>query len=247
IRSRATAQTAALWASSAGCALWVSVSSSAGPSKQRRLSAKPNAASARSKTARASGKASARSFPMPGFCEPWPGNKRTMSMLEAQHHRRPSKAGAERDEQHGHAILDPTILERLVERDWYGGRGGVPISVHVHVDLFHRDIGVLRRRLDDAHVRLMRDEQIDVLTGELGAVEGAIAGVGHGADRVLEDFATSHLHVEATVLEHVLAERHAGTAAGTIEQVCQRSVAAQISAEYSLVMLRATKYGGAGS
>src|SRR5229473_4365882 len=56
-----TANTAALCARIAGCALWVAVSSSSGPSNIRRLSAKPSASSIASSVCRASGNRSARS------------------------------------------------------------------------------------------------------------------------------------------------------------------------------------------
>src|SRR5262245_52589038 len=57
----------------AGCVFSVNCKSSAGPSKQSREIAKPNASSASSKTRRATGNFSARSFPIPGACEPCPG------------------------------------------------------------------------------------------------------------------------------------------------------------------------------
>src|SRR6202522_1508073 len=59
----------------AGCVLAVSFSSSSVPSQHILKSSKPTAASASSKTPLASGKLSARSRPMPGYCEAWPGNK----------------------------------------------------------------------------------------------------------------------------------------------------------------------------
>src|SRR6185369_2698533 len=57
----------------AGCVFSVNCKSSAGPSKQSREIAKPNASSASSKTRRATGNFSAKSFPIPGLCEPCPG------------------------------------------------------------------------------------------------------------------------------------------------------------------------------
>src|ERR1700677_4861021 len=84
-KSRPPAETSAeysprLWpatktARMAGCVLAVSFSSSSVPSQHILKSSKPTAASASSKTPLASGKLSARSRPMPGYCEAWPGNK----------------------------------------------------------------------------------------------------------------------------------------------------------------------------
>src|SRR5271157_4813155 len=58
----------------AGCVFAVSFNSSSVPSKQILEMEKPRAWSASSKTARAAGYFSASSFPMPGYCEPCPGN-----------------------------------------------------------------------------------------------------------------------------------------------------------------------------
>src|SRR5690242_6221612 len=165
MRSRTVAHTASPCASSAGCAFCVSVSSSAGPSKQSVESGMPNARSMLAKSSRAAGWASTRSLAIPGFCDPWPGKSRTMSMvrvLEADDHRGPGEAGAERDHQDLRPLAYAARLDHLVERDRDRRRRGVAVAVHAHVDLFHRDAGVLRRRLDDPDVGLVRDEQVDV-------------------------------------------------------------------------------------
>src|SRR5512147_93914 len=121
MRSRTDAQTAAPCASSAGCALYVSVSVSAGPSKQSVLRDSPSAASTAANVSRAAGSTSTRSFAIPGFCDPCPGNSRTTFIrsegLEANDRRAPSEPGAERDHQYGRALLDAPALDRLVERD----------------------------------------------------------------------------------------------------------------------------------
>src|SRR5713226_2507443 len=59
----------------AGCVFSVNCNCSAGPLKQTSESANPSAASASSKTLLAAGKFSAKSFPMPAYCEPWPGKR----------------------------------------------------------------------------------------------------------------------------------------------------------------------------
>ena len=60
-------------ASSAGWALTVRSSSSAGPSQARRERGSPSASSAWAKTAAAAGETAASARPMPTACEPWPG------------------------------------------------------------------------------------------------------------------------------------------------------------------------------
>src|SRR5258708_10565112 len=60
-------------ASSAGWVLAVRLRSCSGPSRQRRASGSPRAASASSKVARAAGETAAQALPIPTFCDPWPG------------------------------------------------------------------------------------------------------------------------------------------------------------------------------
>src|SRR5437764_6529721 len=95
----------------------------------------PSDRSTVSNTARASGKASARSFPIPGFCDPCPGNSNTTSMLIPKDHRAPREPGAERDEHHCRSFLDATGLDRLVEGDRHrcARRVAVPIDVDEHL------------------------------------------------------------------------------------------------------------------
>src|SRR5258708_16400448 len=63
----------------AGWVFSVNCNWSAGPLKQTSESAKPRASSAASKTCLAAGNFSARSFPMPASCEPWPGNRNAIA------------------------------------------------------------------------------------------------------------------------------------------------------------------------
>ena len=76
-----TRQMATETAISAGCALAVRVSSSAGPSNMRRESFWLSASSTSWKVSRAMGKASARSRPMPGAWLPWPGKTKASDIV----------------------------------------------------------------------------------------------------------------------------------------------------------------------
>src|SRR5689334_5259519 len=57
----------------AGWVFSVSFSSSSGPSKQRRESLTFSASSASANVSRAAAKRSQKSFPIPAYCDPWPG------------------------------------------------------------------------------------------------------------------------------------------------------------------------------
>lgn len=89
-------------------------------------------------------------------------------------------------------VVNETLLSRFVEGDGNRRRRRVAIAVHVYVDLFHRDVRVLGRRLDDPDVGLVRNEQIDVCTGEPRGIESTVGRLGHRPYGVLEHFAPGH-------------------------------------------------------
>ena len=49
-----------------------------------------------------------------------------------------------------------------------------------------------RHRVDDAHVRLVRDEDVEVVDGDAGAVEGLVGDLGHLEGRPAEDRVALH-------------------------------------------------------
>ena len=82
-RSRRAARYATDVATSAGWALRVRSSSSAGPSQARRESGSPRAASASAKTAAALGDMAATVAPIPGDWDPWPGKTSAIVAMRA--------------------------------------------------------------------------------------------------------------------------------------------------------------------
>ena len=157
-----------------------SVSSSSGPSQQSRESAKPSASSASSKISRASGNASRQ---VASHADELRALSRKEQADAAAHRRttfaRPGEAGAERDHQHERALPIAPCSHRLVQRHGHGGRAHVAVAVHVHEDLLHRDPRVLRGRFDDADVRLVRHQQVDVLAASRRRGESAISAASH--------------------------------------------------------------------
>jgi len=91
--------------------------------------------------------------------------------------RAPGEAGAERDHHDGRTVLDSPRFDCLVERDRNRRGRRVAVFVHVHVNLVHRDSGVLGRCLDDANVRLVGNEKIDVRASESSAIERPVGCV----------------------------------------------------------------------
>src|SRR5205814_5453196 len=77
----------------------------------------------------------------------------------------PREAPAERDDEHEVAALQTARCDGLLEChvDGRGARVAVPVDVHEHA--LHRQGDALGGRLDDAEVRLMRNEQVHVGRG----------------------------------------------------------------------------------
>src|SRR5204862_5372407 len=142
---------------------------------------------------------------------------------------------------------ETTALECFVDRDRDGRGRRIPEAVDVHVDLVHRNARVLRRRFDDAVVRLMWYQHVDVAPGQLGRIERAIARLAHLTHGVLEHFAAGHLHVRRAILKHRVAERYGGTAGRPPEQLGERAVTAHEGAEDPAVgaVLRTLEHHGA--
>src|SRR6185369_7994843 len=93
---------------------------------------KPSAASASSKTCREAGNVSAKSFPMPAYCEPWPGKINAIGpifpmalirpiriSLPAHNDSAPGHAAAERSHQNYITRLDATGFDTFIKPDRY--------------------------------------------------------------------------------------------------------------------------------
>ena len=115
------------------------------------------------------------------------------------------------------ALLDG-LIDR--ERDRRGRGVAVPIDVDHH--LVHRHAGVLGGGLDDANVGLVRHQQIDLVRRQPARVRAwshASLMRAHGG---LEDLAARHPDELRRAVDHRVADRIGGTAAGPVQQVAQR-------------------------
>src|SRR5712672_3384859 len=160
----------------AGCVLAVLRSSSSGPSNKSRSRPPPRAASASSRTARASGWACASAWPIPTTCEPCPGKTNATGMcppaLPLEEGAAPGHAAADGHHQHQVAVLEPSPPVGLIEREGDGGRGGIPHLLDVLLALVQRDLQLLHHMLEDAQVGLVRDHPVHVLGPVAVALEG---------------------------------------------------------------------------
>src|SRR3954468_4579788 len=167
-----------LTAMMAGWVFAVCRSSSSGPSKMSCKRPPPRAASTSSRTARASGYASASALPIPTACDPWPGNTNATGMLcssgccatgdgppradpdrlsPADEGAAPGHPAADGHHQDEIAILETPRPVRLIERERHRCRRGIANLLDVHLALLQRDFQLLHDVLEDAEVRLVRD------------------------------------------------------------------------------------------
>src|SRR5438445_2271156 len=180
----------------AGCVLAVLRSSSSGPSNKSCRRPPPSAASASSRAARASGKICASAWPMPTACEPCPGKTNATGMsppLPLEERAAPGHSAADRHHQDQVAVLQASGAVRLIERERHRGGRGIAHLLDVQLALLQRDLELLHHVLEDAKVRLVRDDAVDVLrTVAVPLQRLARAGL-EGADRRLVHLAAIHL------------------------------------------------------
>ena len=77
----------------------------------------------------------------------------------------------------------------------------------------------------------MRDQHIDVVRRHASPSQHLVAGIRHLHDGMLERFGTSHAEVIAAVVQHLERRRMHGAAAGTVEQLGQRSICLEITGQ----------------
>src|SRR5215472_6071736 len=90
-------------------------------------------------------------------------NTRGSSDSPAKEYAADREARAHRREQHQAALLQPARTHRVVERERNRRGGGVSESVDVDEDFRRVDAELLACGLDDAAVRLVRHEEVDVV------------------------------------------------------------------------------------
>src|SRR5690625_2976849 len=95
----------------------------------------------------------------------------------------PGEPSAEGDHQDQRALLDPSLLEGLVEGDRDRRRTHIPVPLDIDIYLIHRDTRVTCGRLDDTDIGLMWDDQVDLAGGDSSALERLIGCLCHRPDR----------------------------------------------------------------
>src|SRR5688572_12782529 len=170
---------------------------------------------------------------MPTDWLPWPGNWKaiTRRALQPQDHGSPREAAAEGGHEDRGTGSDAALRTRLGEGDRDRGRGGVPVPLDVDVDLVVGNAETAAKRMDDSDVRLVGNDEIDVVKGKVGPLERDAARLLHGQDRALEHLAPFLLDVLEPLGARPLRRWHRGTARRTPEHRRLASVALHVRRE----------------
>src|SRR5690606_4402794 len=124
-----------------------------------------------------------------------------------EHSRARGRARAERDEQNAVAGGDASLLDRLVKRHGHRGGAHVAVPVDVDVDALGRHAQLAAERLDDAEVRLVRDDEGDVVFPDARALQRPLRLRRHRAHRGAEQPRALHAQQMPALCEHALVER----------------------------------------
>src|SRR5678815_4257739 len=108
------------------------------------------------------------------------------SQTPAKQYRTNRESRADRRQQDEVPFLDPFLTHCIVQRERNGCRGGVAVQLEIDHDLFVRKPEALGGGGDDSPVRLVRDEEIEIGSGEVVPLEHALANLFRLLDRELE-------------------------------------------------------------
>src|SRR5262249_47789287 len=115
------------------------------------------------------------------------------AILPAQKICAPGEAAATSVEHHQVAVVDPPLLERLVERDWNRGGRSVAVAIHVDEDLIGRYAEAFGDRVDDSSIGLMTDHQVHVGERDARAGRHLAADFFHALYGDFEELRSLHL------------------------------------------------------
>ncbi len=129
----------------------------------------------------------------------------------------PGEAGAEGNEENPVALPDAPQAVCLVEGDGDGGCGGIAVFVEIDKHIFAVEIEPLDNGIDDAQVRLVRYDQIDVFDRETGGLNPLDTCFAHGIYSMLEDLAALHCEGGSLIGSGTRCHRARRPAAGNVQ------------------------------
>ena len=143
--------------------------------------------------------------------------------------------------------LDPTVAERLVQGDRNRRCGSVRDAIEVGDHTIGSHVETADQGIDDADVRLVRDDPIDVLQAELGGAQSLKRRPFHHGSGVPEDSRPFHLHEVPVLGDRLRACGRSRAAAGHVKEEGLLSVAVEGNAQHPLVAITRLEEGRPGS
>jgi trehalose synthase len=135
----------------------------------------------------------------------------------AQQHRPDREAGTDRHQQHQIALLQPSLVDGVLERERDRGGRGVAEPLEIDDDGALVEAEAVGGGLDDAAVGLVRHEQAHVPRGQTVVVEhapGDLLGLAHGE---LEHGGAVLLHVVQPLIDRLVRGRPEAAAGGHLQ------------------------------
>jgi hypothetical protein len=110
--------------------------------------------------------------------------------------------------------LDAALFAGLSERQRNGRRASVAVAVNIDVDLLLAQTHLVADGLDDAQVRLVRNDQGDLIERATCLLEDGGSGFRHPLDRLAVDLTTVHNDVVVAILLCLFQTEGAACASG---------------------------------
>src|SRR5689334_12489712 len=149
--------------------------------------------------------------------------------------RAPREPGTHSGHQYEIARAEPAVGLRVRQRERDRARRGVAIAVDVDHGLLLRNAQLLTCMLDDAHIRLMRNVDVDVLDTAPALGQHGLGGADEYPGRELEHLAAVHLDEVLTLRDRLRGGGGARAAGRQVELRAARAVGAELEAEEAAV------------
>src|SRR6266404_2465563 len=154
-----------------------------------------------------------------------------MRMSPFDHAAGPGEAAAENDHENVIARLDSTTAVGFIERDRHSRGRCIAVSIEIHIKLFQWNAETIRNCLDDAKVRLVRNDASDVMDRQARLFEGLFGRAQHGGDRLFVNFLPGHVNGCEIQIDLVARDWAPRTATRHKQDVAVLAVAADVSAD----------------
>lgn len=159
----------------------------------------------------------------------------------------PGEAGAKSNESQMVAHFGSTLLQSFTESDGDRGGGGVAIPVDVHEYLLIRDAYIPSGAFDYARIGLVRDEEIDVLSGKvrlLNHLPQCFAQNSRGKSKYLSPI---HTKIMESLIDCLMAGRHRRATRWQDQMLRSRAIRSKDERQHASRLVTDLKDDGSGA